>query len=79
MQRYFFHIHGEHGTDDDPTGVVLTGPRAAMLHAVTMCAEIGCASGFHSGFSVSVRNDHGAVVGRVSAVVVIATLERRNV
>jgi len=79
MQRYFFQIHGGLGMDEDPAGVVLTGTCAAMLHAVTMCAEIGYASEFHRGFAVSVRDDHGAVVGRVSAVVVIASLERRNV
>lgn len=78
MQRYFYHIQGEHGTDEDPAGVILTGTCAAMLHAVAMCAEIGCGSGFHRGIAVCVRDDHGAVVGRVSAVVAIATLERRD-
>lgn len=78
MQRYFFQIHGNHGTHEDPSGVILSGHCAAMLHAVTMCAEIGCASGFHRAFAVSVRDEHGVVVGRVSTVVAIATMERHH-
>ncbi len=79
MQRYFFQIYGEHGTDDDPVGVVLSGPNAAMLRAMTMCAEIGCSGGFNFDFAVSVRADHGAVIGRVSVVMTTAALERRDV
>jgi hypothetical protein len=78
MRRYFFQIHGERGTDEDPGGVALSGHAAAMLHAVTMCAEIGCSSGFYPGFAVCVRDEHGAAIGRVSVVVATATSERRN-
>lgn len=68
MQRYFFQIHGGRGTDDDPVGVVLADPSAAMLRAVTMCAEIGCSGGFYLGFAVSVRDEQGDMIGRVSVV-----------
>lgn len=78
MRRYFFQIHGERGTDADPGGIALSGHRAAMLHAITMCAEIGCSSGFHLGFAVCVRDEHGAEIGRVSVVVATAILERRD-
>jgi hypothetical protein len=79
MQRYFFQIHGERGTDEDPMGIALPDPSAAMLRAVTMCAEIGCSGGFHLGFAVSVRGEHGAAIGRVSVVVAAAGSERRDV
>ena len=79
MRRYFFQIRGERGTDEDPTGIALSDERAAMLRAVTMCAEIGCSSGFHLGFAVSVRDEHGAAIGRVSIVVATTTSERRDV
>lgn len=69
MQRYFFQIHGERGTDDDPEGVLLSGPSAAMLHAVTMCAEIGCSGGFRLDFAVSLRDEHGTAIGRVAVLV----------
>jgi hypothetical protein len=49
-----------------------------MLHAVAMCAEIGCSNGFCLGFAVSVRDEHGAAIGRVSVVVATATLERHD-
>ena len=78
MRRYFFQIHREHGTDQDPTGIALSGESAAMLRAVTMCAEIGCGSGFHLGFAVSVRDEHGAAIGRVSVVVATSALEYRD-
>lgn len=77
MRRYFFQIHGERGTDEDTGGVALSDHGAAMLRAVTMCAEIGCSSGFRLGFAVSVRDEHGTAIGRVS-VVVATTLERRD-
>ncbi len=77
MQRYYFQIHGGRGRDEDPCGVVLSGHSAAMLHAVTMCAEIGCSGEFCLGFAVSVRDERGAAIGRVS-VVVAAALERRD-
>lgn len=79
MRRYFFQIHGERGTDDDPVGVVLSDHSAAMLRAVTMCAEIGCSGSFYLGFAVSVRDDQGAAIGRVSIVVATAGSERRDV
>jgi len=78
MRRYFFQIHCERGTDEDPGGIALSGDSIAMLHAVTMCAEIGCSGGFHPGFAVCVRDEHGAAIGRVSVVVAIATSERRD-
>lgn len=78
MRRYFFQIHGEHGTDDDPTGIALSGESAAMLHAVTMCAEIGCGGGFDLGFAVSVRNERGGAIGRVSVVKATAPAEHRD-
>lgn len=78
MRRYFFQIHGGHGTDEDPTGITLSDESAAMLRALTMCAEIGCGGGFHLGFAVSVRNEHGAAIGRVSVVVATAPSERRD-
>lgn len=79
MRRYFFQIHGERGAEQDPEGIDLSGHSAAMLRAVTMCAEIGCSSGFHLGFAVSVRDEHGGAIGRVSIVVATSTLERRDV
>lgn len=78
MRRYFFHIRGERGTDEGTTGVALSERCAAMLHAVTMCAEIGCSGGFHLGFAVSVRDEHGVAIGHVSVVVAADTLEHRN-
>jgi hypothetical protein len=50
-----------------------------MLHAVTMCGEIGCGCGFLNGFAVTVRDEQGAAVGRVSVVVGLATSESRDV
>ncbi len=41
MRRYSFQIQGDRGTVEDPAGIVLSGHSAAMLHAVTMCAEVG--------------------------------------
>ena len=79
MQRYLFQIHRERGTDEDPGGIPLSGHRAAMLHAVAMCAEIGCSGGFLLGFAVSVRDEHGTAIGRVSVVVATSTSERRDV
>jgi len=79
MRRYFFQIHSEHGTDEDPGGIALSSPGMAMLHAVTMCAELGCAGGFRLGFAVCVRDEHGATIGRVSVVVAAAASERRDV
>lgn len=79
MRRYFFQIHGERGTEKDPEGIALSGNSAAMLHAVAMCAEIGCSGGFCLGLAVSVRDEHGAAIGRVSVVVATTTLERRDV
>jgi hypothetical protein len=78
MRRYFFQIHGERGTDEDPGGIALSGHSAAMLHAVTMCAEVGCSGGFYLGFAVGIRDEHGAEIGRVSVVVATAALERRD-
>jgi len=78
MQRYFFQIHGDRGTGEDAGGIVLSSHSAAMLRAVTMCAEIGCSGGFYLGFAVSVRDEHGAAIGRVSVVVAAATLEHRD-
>ncbi len=78
MQRYFFHTYDKHGTDEDQEGVVLTGRCAAMLQAVAMCAKIGCNDGFRRGFAICVRDDHGAVVGRVLTVVANASLERSD-
>ena len=78
MRRYFFQIHGERGTDKDLTGIALSDQSAAMLRAVTMCAEIGCSGGFFPGFAVSVRNEHGAAIGRVSVIVATATSERHD-
>jgi len=79
MRRYFFQIHGERGTEDDPVGVFLSDHGAAMLRAVTMCAEIGCSGGFHLGFAVSVWDERGTVIGRVSVVVAATSPERRDV
>jgi hypothetical protein len=78
MRRYFFRIDRERGTDEVPEGITLSGYNAAMLHAVTLCAEIGSSDGFYLGFSVSVRDEHGAAIGRVSVVVASATSERRD-
>ena len=77
MRRYYFQIDGKRGTDELPEGIVLSGDNAAILHAVTMCAEIGCSDGFLLGFAVSVRDDQGAAIARVSVVVAAATLGRR--
>ena len=60
-------------------GVVLSGYTAAMLRAMTMCAEIGCSGGFCLGFAVSVRNEDGTVIGRVSVVMDAAASEYRHV
>ena len=78
MQRYFFQIHGQRSTGEGPAGIALSDHGAAMLHALTMCAEIGCDGAFHRGFAVSVRDAHGAAIGRVS-IVVAAASERRDV
>ena len=78
MRRYFFQIDRERGTDEVPEGIALPGHNAAMLHAVTLCAEIGSSGGFYLGFSVSVRDEHGAAIGRVSVFVASATLDRRD-
>lgn len=75
MRRYFFQVHGERGTDEDPAGVALSGPSAAMLHAVTMCAELGCSGDFCRSIAVCVREEHGPAIGRVSVVVATAALE----
>ena len=58
MRRYFFQIDSERGTQEDPGGIALSDHSAAMLHAVTMCAEIGCSGGFLIGFAVSVLRRH---------------------
>lgn len=79
MRQYYFQIHDERGTNDDPVGAILPGPSAAMLHAVTICAEIGYSGGFHLGFAVSVRDEHGAVIGRVSVVLAAKTSGHRDV
>lgn len=79
MRHCFFQIHDERGTNEDPVGAVLSDPSAAMLRAVTICAETGCSCRFFPGFAVSVRNEDGAVIGRVSVVLATATLEHRNV
>lgn len=78
MRRYFFHIHGERGTHEGTAGIALSDRSAAMLHAITMCAEIGCSDGFRLGFAVSVRDEHGAAIGRVSIVVAADTLEHHS-
>jgi hypothetical protein len=78
MRRYFFQIQCERGTQEDSAGIAISGHSAAMLHAVTMCAEIGCSSEFHSGFTVVIRDEHRAAIGLVSVVVAIAALERRD-
>lgn len=75
MRRYFFQIHGEHGTEEDSEGVALSGHSVAMLHAVTMCAEIGGSGGFRLGFAVSVWNEHGTAIGGVSVAVAAAPLD----
>lgn len=77
MRRYFFHIYDQRGTDEDPSGVELSGHSVAMLRALTMCAEIGCIGGFYHGFAVSVRDEHGTI-GRVSVVVSTAASGRRD-
>jgi len=79
MRRYFFQIHGKRGTDDDSAGIDLSSRSAAMLHAATMCAEIGLSGGFCLDFAVSVRDEHGASIGRVSVVVATIASERRDV
>lgn len=76
MRRYFFQIRGERGMDEDLEGLVLPGHSAAMLHAVTMCAELGCSGGFDLGFAVCVRNEQGCMIGRVTVVVANSNLER---
>lgn len=78
MRHYFFQIHGNRGTDEDHGGIALSDRRAAMLHALTMCAEMGCIGGFYRGFAVSVRDERGAVIGRVSVVVADTAPERRD-
>ena len=79
MRRYYFQIDGERGTYEVPEGILLSSDSAAMLRAVTMCAEIGFSDGFILGFAVGVRDDHGAAIGRVSVVVAAAALERGDV
>ena len=76
MSRYFFQIHGEPSMGEDPEGIALSSHRAAMLRAVTMCAEVGLSGGFRLGFAVSVRGERGAAIGRVSVVVSTAAAER---
>lgn len=78
MRRYFFPIHGEHGTADDTVGVVLSDHDAAMLRAVTICAEIGCSGGFHLGSAIGVREERGATTGRVTVIVATAIPEGRD-
>lgn len=68
MRRYFFHIERERGRNEDPWGTVLPGPGEAMLHAVTMCAEVGCSDGFRLRFAVCVQDEYGAAIGRVSVI-----------
>lgn len=75
MRRYFFQICRERGTDEDPEGIALSDHSAAMLHAVTMCAEVGCSCGFDLDFAVCVRDEFGAEIGRVSVVVATAIVE----
>lgn len=79
MRRYFFQIHGERGTDEDSASIALSSRSAAMLQAATMCAEIGLSGGFSFGFAVSVRDEHGTAIGRVSVVVATITPERHDV
>ena len=74
MRRYSFRILGGRGTQDDPLDVIVSDSSAAMLRAVTMCAEIGCSDGFHRGFAVSVWDEHGAAIGRVAIDVTIRRL-----
>ncbi|HUA25685.1 MAG TPA: hypothetical protein VMA54_16275 [Steroidobacteraceae bacterium] len=78
MRRYFFQIHGERGTNEDAEGTAFFDHSAAMLHAVTMCAEIGYSADFYSGFTVSVWDERGAAIGRVAVTVAIASLKRRD-
>ncbi len=79
MQRYFFQIHNELGTDEDSAGIALSSHSAAMLHAVTLCGELGYGCGFLHGFAVTVRDAHDAAIGRVSVVVASAASESRDV
>lgn len=79
MQRYFFQIHGERGADDDSAGIALSSRSTAMLYAATMCAEIGMSGGFCLDFAVSVQDELGAAIGRVSVVVATAASEQRDV
>ncbi|WP_374367096.1 hypothetical protein [Dongia sp.] len=76
MRRYFYQMHGERGTNEDSAGIALSSHSTAMLLAATMCAEIGLSDGFCRGFAVSVRDESGAEIGRVS--VVIATSSERH-
>lgn len=78
MRRYFFQVCGGRGTDEEAGGVALSSHNVAMLHAVTMCAEIGCSGGFYLGFAICVRDEHRVEIGRVSVVVATATSERRD-
>jgi len=56
----------------------LSGPGAALLHALAICAEIGSAGGFRLSCAVSVLDTHGAAVGRVSVVVAGPARERHD-
>jgi Domain of unknown function (DUF6894) len=76
VRRYFFEIHGERGTDEDQEGIAFFDHSAAMLHAVTMCAEIGCSADFSGDFAINVRDEHGAAIGRVAVIVAIASWKR---
>jgi len=78
MRRYFFQIHNECGADKDLGGISLSDHGAAMLQAMTMCAEIGFSSGFCLDFAVSVRDEHSAMVGRVSVVVATVASGRHD-
>jgi len=78
MRHYFFQTHDQRGTHNDPCGIAMSGPGAAMLHAVAICAEIGCSDDFRLGFAVSVRDELGAAIGRVSVVVTADAAERRD-
>jgi hypothetical protein len=78
MRRYFYQMHGERGTNEDSAGIALSSHSSAMLLAATMCAEIGLSNGFCPGFAVSVRDESGVEIGRISVVVSTAAAEDRD-
>jgi hypothetical protein len=78
MQRYFYQMHGERGTNEDSAGIALSSHSAALLLAATMCAEIGLSDGFRLGFAVSVRDESGAEIGRISVAVSTSTSEQHD-